>query len=113
MQKQIAAQKQKADQQAMVKEQRSAMMAQVLENDARVRLANIAAVKPEKAEQLENIIISNMQRGTIQGKIGETQLIELLESYSKKEQEEAGGIEFKRRGVIDSDDELDLDNLDL
>ena len=44
----------------MVKEQRSAMMQQVLENDARVRLANIAAVKPEKAEQLENIIIGNM-----------------------------------------------------
>jgi DNA-binding TFAR19-related protein (PDSD5 family) len=40
-------------------------MQQVLDNDARVRLANIAAVKPEKAEQLQNIIISNMQRGGI------------------------------------------------
>ena len=40
-------------------------MQQVLDNDARVRLANIAAVKPEKAEQLQNIIIGNMQRGSI------------------------------------------------
>ena len=45
----------------MAKEQRSAMMSQVLESDARVRLANIAAVKPEKAEILENIIITNVQ----------------------------------------------------
>ena len=44
----------------MVKEQRSAMMQQVLDKDARVRLATIAAVKPEKAEQLENIIIGNL-----------------------------------------------------
>ena len=56
----------------MIKEQRAAMMQQVLENDARVRLANIAAVKPEKAEQLENIIIGNMQRGIVQGKISES-----------------------------------------
>ncbi len=32
-------------------------MQQVLDNYARVRLANIAAVKPEKAEQLQNIIL--------------------------------------------------------
>ena len=40
------------EKQQQIKEQRSAVMQQVLENDARVRLANIAAVKPEKAEQL-------------------------------------------------------------
>ena len=55
----------KAEQQAMIKEQRAAFMQQVLDNDARVRLANIAAVKPEKATQLENVIIANMQNGSI------------------------------------------------
>ena len=48
MQQQQAAQ-QKREQ---VMEQRQAVMQQVLEKDAQVRLANIAAVKPEKAEQL-------------------------------------------------------------
>ena len=38
-------------------EQRKAMMMQCLDNDARVRLASIRAVKPERAEQLENVII--------------------------------------------------------
>ena len=46
-----------------MKEQRSAVMAQCLDDSARVRLANIRAVKPEKAEQLENVVIGNMQRG--------------------------------------------------
>ena len=88
------------------------MMQQVLENDARVRLANIAAVKPQKAEQLQNIIIGNLQRGTIQGKINEKQLIELLEQFSQKEKEGEEAVTFKRK-AFDSDDDLDLDNLDL
>ena len=67
----------------MVKEQRSAMMQQVLDKDARVRLATIAAVKPEKAEQLENIIIGNLQKGAIQGKVSESQLIDLLQQFAQ------------------------------
>lgn len=54
------------------------MMQQCLDDAARVRLSNIAAVKPDKAEQLENIIISNLQRGAITGKISEDQLIDLM-----------------------------------
>ena len=40
-----------------MKEQRKAIVAQILTNEARVRLANIAVVKPEKAEKLEMILI--------------------------------------------------------
>ena len=40
-----------------MREQKSAIMGQILSEEARVRLGNIAAVKPEKAEHLENIII--------------------------------------------------------
>ena len=46
-----------------MREQKSAMMGQILTPEAYVRLGNIAAVKPEKAERLENIIITNAQRG--------------------------------------------------
>ena len=49
---------------------------------ARVRLGNIATVKPEKAERLEQIIISNAQRGQFQGKVSEDQLIDLLNQLS-------------------------------
>ena len=60
MQNQVEAQKKEAEKRAYIKEQRSAMMSQVLDADARSRLANIAAIKPQKAEQLENIIIANV-----------------------------------------------------
>ena len=55
-----------------------------------------------------------MQRGTIQGKINEKQLIELLEQFSAKEKEASQGqaVEFKRN-AFDSDDDLDIDNLGL
>jgi len=54
-------------------------MQQILENDARERLANIKTVKPEKAAKLENIIISNAQRGILQGRVNEQMLLELLD----------------------------------
>ena len=86
-------------------------MGQCLDDAARVRLANIKAVKPEKAEQLENVIIGNMQRGGLQGKVTEAQLIDLLSQFAEKDEED-NKVEFKRR-AFDSDDDLDLDNLDL
>ncbi len=36
-----------------MREQRAAVMDQILSEEARVRLGNIAMVKPEKAERLE------------------------------------------------------------
>jgi DNA-binding TFAR19-related protein (PDSD5 family) len=42
-----------------MKEQRNAFMDQLLTPEAKTRLANIAVVKPEKAEKLEGIIIQN------------------------------------------------------
>ena len=55
-----------------MKEQRSAIMDQLLTAEAKQRLSNIAVVKPEKAEKLEGIIIQNAQRGMIQGKVSES-----------------------------------------
>ena len=45
------------EQKAAIREQKQAMMGQVLSNEAYIRLGNIRAVKPEKADRLENIII--------------------------------------------------------
>ena len=53
-------------------------MQQILSDEAAMRLGAITAANPQKAERLENIIIQNVQRGAIQGKVTEDQLIELL-----------------------------------
>ena len=97
----------------MIKEQRSAMVAQVLEPAAMERLSNIAAVKPEKAQILQNIIIGNVQRGGITGKISESQMLALLETFNEKAKEDEMTVKFDRKRAFDSDDDLDLDNLDL
>ena len=91
------------------------MMMQVLDEEARNRLANIRSVNAEKASAVENIIIGNIQRGAVTGKINNQMLVELLEQYSEKmaEYDEENKVEFKRKGVFDSDDDIDIDNLDL
>ena len=78
----------------MLKEQRNAMVAQVLEPAAMERLSNIAAVKPDKAQMLQNIIIGNVQRGGINGKISEAQMLALLDSYNEKAQEDEIKVTF-------------------
>ena len=62
-----------------MREQKTEMVKSVLDGAAQVRLGAIRASKPEKAEQLENVIISNAQAGRIQGQVSESQLIDLLE----------------------------------
>ena len=66
-------------QQEAIREQKKAMIAQFLDDAAQARLGAIAAAKPDKAEKIESVLISNAQRGAIQGKVTESQLIDLLE----------------------------------
>ena len=73
---------------------------------------NIRAVKPEKAEKLENIIIQNAQRGVFQGKVSESQMIGLLDQISEVEAEKAITVEVSKH-KFDDEDDLDLDALDL
>lgn len=87
-------------------------MDQLLSGQARNRLASIKSVKPEKAFQVEQIIIANAQRGMFQGKVSEDQLIDVLNQLSENEAAAAGKIQ-KHKHHFDDEDELDLDNLDL
>ena len=90
MQQQMQQRAAMEEQKAAMREQKQAMMGQVLSNEAYIRLGNIRAVKPEKAERLENIIIQNAQRGVFQGKVSESQMIDLLEQVGQAEGESGG-----------------------
>eukprot|EP00806_Schmidingerella_arcuata_P009161 Macronucleus_9469.p1 GENE.Macronucleus_9469~~Macronucleus_9469.p1 ORF type:complete len:103 (+),score=37.90 Macronucleus_9469:1-309(+) len=100
------------EQRRAMKEQKSAMMSQILSEEARVRLGNIAAVKPEKADRLENIIIQNAQRGAFQGKVSESQLIDLLEQVGQVDPSSGVSVE-RSKHKFDDEDELDIDNMDF
>eukprot|EP00347_Sterkiella_histriomuscorum_P010914 403374441 len=91
------------EEQESIRQQKKAILQQILSNEARERLNNIAVVKPEKAEKLEMILIQNAQRGVFQGKVTEKQLIDVLEQINQKEQTEAPTIQFKRKRFDDDD----------
>uniref|UniRef100_UPI0037E8C28A programmed cell death protein 5 n=1 Tax=Semicossyphus pulcher TaxID=241346 RepID=UPI0037E8C28A len=87
-------------------EMRNSILAQVLDQSARARLSNLALVKPEKANAVENYLIQMARFGKLGGKISETGLIEILEKVSQQTEKKTT-VTFNRRRVLDSDDEDD------
>jgi len=65
-----------------MEERRNFILAQVTEPDARERLSRIALVKPEKARQIEDMIIRAAQSGGLSSKVDEQKLIQLLEQIN-------------------------------
>jgi programmed cell death protein 5 len=50
------------------------------------QVARISLVKPEKARQVEDMIIGAAQSGQLGGKVNEANLISLLDQISEKQQ---------------------------
>ncbi|XP_071386770.1 programmed cell death protein 5 [Centroberyx affinis] len=87
-------------------EMRNSILAQVLDQSARARLSNLALVKPEKANAVENYLIQMARFGKLGGKISESGLIEILEKVSQQTEKKTT-VTFNRRRVMDSDEEDD------
>ena len=89
-------------------EQRRAMIRAVLDSQAQERLNRIGLLKPEKQRTLEDIIITNVQRGLIKQKIDEPTLIAMLEKIPGFTTTAGGtatsSVSFKRRAFEDDDD---------
>ncbi|RKO86066.1 double-stranded DNA-binding domain-containing protein [Blyttiomyces helicus] len=67
-----------AEKRSQMEEMRRAMLIQILDNEARERLARIKIVKAEKARGVEDLLIRMAQTGQLRGKVNEPQLIDLL-----------------------------------
>lgn len=65
---------------------------------------SIAIVKPERAKQVESMLIQMAQTGQIAGRLGESQLVSLLEKVSSQTQKKTT-VKFDRRRLDDSDDD--------
>ncbi|KAK5915246.1 hypothetical protein CesoFtcFv8_000856 [Champsocephalus esox] len=87
---------------------RNTILAQVLDQSARARLNNLALVKPDKANAVENYLIQMARFGKLGGKISESGLIEILEKVCQQTEKKMT-VTFNRRKVMDSDDEDDDD----
>lgn len=100
--------KQEQQQQAKEREaeMRNNILSTVLTQEARGRLATLAAAKPERARMVENIIIQNTRMGGIRGKVDEHSLKDLLEKVTNQTKRETK-VSYERRRVFDDDDDDD------
>mmetsp|Transcript_103316 Transcript_103316/g.154827 ORF Transcript_103316/g.154827 Transcript_103316/m.154827 type:complete len:136 (-) Transcript_103316:35-442(-) len=102
--------------QAAIKEQKQSILEQACTREALARLGRIKLVKPEKAEAVENSIVSMAMQGKLPGPINEGKLIEILERGSMKAAQKANAaadtIKIQRKKyAFDSDDEDDDDDI--
>ncbi|GAB5586898.1 hypothetical protein Unana1_01798 [Umbelopsis nana] len=102
--------KEDEQQKSDMEEMRRTMLVQILDNEARERLARINMVKADKARAVEDLLIRMAQSGQLRSKVSEKQLIDLLGQIN---QQDAGASQTKivynrRRFDDDSDDEYDL-----
>ncbi|KAL7722945.1 Double-stranded DNA-binding domain containing protein [Entamoeba marina] len=108
MSNQQAQQQYKQQQMREQEERRQQLLTSVLEADAKERLASISLVKPEKARQVEDMIMLMCQKGQMTGKINEGGLISLIDQINENKTETKVTIVHKKD---DDFDDLDIDDL--
>ncbi|OMJ27268.1 Programmed cell death protein 5 [Smittium culicis] len=89
-------------------EMRDEMLSQILTSEARERLGRINLVKPEKAKQIGDLLLSMAARGQIAKKVTQDELVDILERINSSTQKETK-IVYSRRNIDDSDDEDEYD----
>jgi len=92
------------DKMRQVEDMKNSILNQVLTQEARARLNTLRIAKPEKGQKIEAMLIQMAQTGQLGGKIGEDDLIGLLEKISGTTSQPK--VKFdRRRAALDSDSE--------
>ncbi|XP_014472731.1 PREDICTED: programmed cell death protein 5 [Dinoponera quadriceps] len=91
-----------------MEDMRNSILTQVLDQSARARLNTLCLGKPEKGKMVEEMLVNMAQRGQIAGKLGEKELISLLESVNQQTQRKTTVKFDRRRAALDSDDDMEL-----
>eukprot|EP01006_Ploeotia_vitrea_P019003 TRINITY_DN50_c0_g1_i1.p2 TRINITY_DN50_c0_g1~~TRINITY_DN50_c0_g1_i1.p2 ORF type:complete len:108 (-),score=17.43 TRINITY_DN50_c0_g1_i1:720-1043(-) len=106
MEQQLAQAQAQAENQEKIKaaeEKRQAMMRAVLSNEARERLGRIATVKPERARQVEELLLQAIQRGQLAPPVSEDTLKSVLSQLSEKGEGSQPTVTFHRKVAADDD----------
>ncbi|XP_026272547.1 programmed cell death protein 5 [Frankliniella occidentalis] len=86
-----------------VDDMKNSILSQVLDQSARARLNTLMLGKPEKGRMVENMILQMAQSGQLRSKLGEEELIGLLERVGSQK---STTVKFdRRRAALDSDDD--------
>ncbi|KAJ9589127.1 hypothetical protein L9F63_017586 [Diploptera punctata] len=88
-------------------EMKNTILTQILTQSARARLNTFMIGKPDKGRLVENMLLQMARTGQIMGKLGESELINILEKVSEQMQRSTT-VKFDRRraALDDSDDDL-------
>ena len=97
-------QQQKAEERRReVDDMKNSILSQVLDQSARARLNTLMLGKPEKGRMVENMLLQMAQSGQLRAKLGEEELIGLLERVGSQK---TASVKFdRRRAALDSDDD--------
>lgn len=85
-----------AQQEEQMREQLKQIASQILTDEARSRLGNIRAAKPDMASQIELQLVQLYKMGQIQDKITDDQLKDLLQRL--QESDEGPDIKYSKPG---------------
>ena len=85
----------------------------VLTNEARERLSRVKIVRPDRAQAVENYIIKLYSMGQIHQKLGEKDIVQILDGLSRdSQQKQQTKITFNMKNIAADDDEDDDDFFD-
>ncbi|RLP67118.1 hypothetical protein L150_05913 [Candida albicans Ca529L] len=80
----------------------------VLTNEARERLSRVKIVRPDRAQAVENYIIKLYSMGQIHQKLGEKDIVQILDGLSRdSQQKQQTKITFNRKNIADDDEDDD------
>lgn len=89
-------------------EMKFTVLNQVLDVPARERLSRVKIVRPDRAEAVENYLVKLISMGSITKRLGEQDIVEILNSLARDEKKKLDAkIVFNRRELSDDDDDFE------
>ncbi|KAE9553131.1 hypothetical protein FO519_003648 [Halicephalobus sp. NKZ332] len=84
------------------------ILTQILHQDAMARLSTLRAAKPERAQQVEAMLINMARTGRLGGKLNDEQFRGLLNQVTDSQPKKTTTVKFdRRRAALDSDEDED------
>lgn len=84
----------------------NALLTQILDHEAKERLNRVRMVKPERVAGVEQYLVRLYQSGGMRGKVGEDELVELLDKIASEERRNnSTSIKFARREYANMQEE--------
>ncbi|KAF7273178.1 programmed cell death 5 [Rhynchophorus ferrugineus] len=101
----VETQRAKEEQARAQEDAKNSILSQILDQNARARLNTLMLGKPEKGQMVQNMLLRMAQTGQIATKIGEKELIGLLENVNSQTKNTTSVKFDRRRAALDSDDD--------